>query len=35
VAPGGLLGWEALTAEARRARPGLSPDWRKPVTRMT
>jgi SAM-dependent methyltransferase len=27
VAPGGLLGWEALTAEARRARPGLSPDW--------
>jgi hypothetical protein len=27
VAPGGLLGWEALTAEARRARPGLPPDW--------
>jgi len=27
VAPGGLLGWEAFTAEARRARPGLSPDW--------
>jgi SAM-dependent methyltransferase len=27
VAPGGLLGWEAFTAEARHARPGLSPDW--------
>ena len=27
VAPGGLLGWEAFTAGARRARPGLSPDW--------
>jgi SAM-dependent methyltransferase len=27
VAPGGLLGWEAFTAEARRARPDLSPDW--------
>jgi SAM-dependent methyltransferase len=27
VAPGGLLGWEAFTAEARRTRPGLSPDW--------
>ena len=23
LAPGGLLGWEAFTAEARRARPGL------------
>jgi hypothetical protein len=27
VAPGGLLGWEAFTAEARRARPGLCPHW--------
>jgi SAM-dependent methyltransferase len=27
VAAGGLLGWEALTSEARRARPGLCPDW--------
>jgi SAM-dependent methyltransferase len=27
VAPGGLLGWEGFTAEARRVRPGLSPDW--------
>jgi SAM-dependent methyltransferase len=27
VAPGGLLGWEAFTSEARRARPGLCPDW--------
>jgi SAM-dependent methyltransferase len=27
VAPGGLLGWEAFTAEARRARPGLCADW--------
>jgi methyltransferase family protein len=27
VAPGGLLGWEAFTAEARRARPGLCPQW--------
>ncbi len=27
VAPGGLLGWEAFTAEARCARPGLSPEW--------
>jgi len=27
VAGGGLLGWEAFTAEARRARPGLRPDW--------
>jgi hypothetical protein len=27
VAPGGLLGWEAFTAEAKRARPGLCPDW--------
>jgi SAM-dependent methyltransferase len=27
VASGGLLGWEAFTAEARRTRPGLSPDW--------
>ena len=27
VAPGGLLGWEAFTAGARRARPGLCPDW--------
>jgi SAM-dependent methyltransferase len=27
VAAGGLLGWEAFTSEARRARPGLCPDW--------
>jgi SAM-dependent methyltransferase len=27
VAAGGLLGWEAFTAEARRTRPDLSPDW--------
>jgi SAM-dependent methyltransferase len=27
VAPGGLLAWEAFTAEARRARPGLCPAW--------
>jgi SAM-dependent methyltransferase len=27
VAPGGLLGWEAFTAAARRARPGLCPQW--------
>jgi SAM-dependent methyltransferase len=27
VAPGGLLGWEAFTAEAQRARPDLLPDW--------
>jgi SAM-dependent methyltransferase len=27
VAPGGLIGWEAFTAEARRARPGLCADW--------
>jgi len=27
VADGGLLAWEALTAEARRAHPGLSPEW--------
>jgi hypothetical protein len=27
VADGGLLGWEALTHEARRARPALTPDW--------
>lgn len=27
VAPGGLLGWEAFTAEARRVRPDLSPEW--------
>jgi Methyltransferase domain len=27
VAPGGLLGWEAFTAGALRARPGLSPQW--------
>jgi SAM-dependent methyltransferase len=27
VADGGLLGWEALTAEARRVRPGLPPEW--------
>jgi SAM-dependent methyltransferase len=27
VAPGGLLAWEAFTAGARRARPGLCADW--------
>jgi SAM-dependent methyltransferase len=27
VAPGGLLGWEAFTAAARQARPGLCPQW--------
>jgi SAM-dependent methyltransferase len=27
VAPGGLLGWEAFTAEAQRTRADLSPDW--------
>jgi SAM-dependent methyltransferase len=27
VAPGGLLGWEAFTVAALRARPGLCPDW--------
>jgi SAM-dependent methyltransferase len=27
VGPGGLLGWEALTLDARQARPGLSPGW--------
>jgi SAM-dependent methyltransferase len=27
VTPGGLLGWEAFTAEARRARPDLPPGW--------
>jgi SAM-dependent methyltransferase len=27
VTAGGLIGWEALTAEARQARPDLSPDW--------
>jgi SAM-dependent methyltransferase len=27
VADNGALGWEAFTAEARRARPGLCPDW--------
>ncbi len=27
LAPGGLLGWEAFTAEARRARPGLCAQW--------
>jgi hypothetical protein len=27
VAPGGLLGWEAFTAAARRTRPGLCPQW--------
>ena len=27
VADGGLLAWEALTAEAQRARPALPPDW--------
>ncbi|HEX4094468.1 MAG TPA: class I SAM-dependent methyltransferase [Trebonia sp.] len=27
VAAGGVLGWEAFTAEARRVRPGLCPGW--------
>jgi SAM-dependent methyltransferase len=27
VAPGGILGWEAFTVEARRSRPGLPPEW--------
>lgn len=27
VADGGLLAWEAFTAQARRARPTLLPDW--------
>ena len=27
VLTGGLLGWEAFTAEARQARADLSPDW--------
>jgi cyclopropane fatty-acyl-phospholipid synthase-like methyltransferase len=27
VAPGGLLAWEAFTAEARQTRPGLEPQW--------
>ena len=27
VAAGGLLGWEAFTADARRARPGLCASW--------
>ena len=27
VADGGLLAWEALTADARRKRPGLPPEW--------
>lgn len=27
VAPGGLLAWEAFTAEARIGRPGLPPEW--------
>jgi SAM-dependent methyltransferase len=27
VAAGGALGWEALTADARRGQPDLSPEW--------
>ncbi len=27
IADGGVLAWEALTAGARRARPGLPPEW--------
>jgi hypothetical protein len=27
VVPGGLLGWEAFTAQARRSRPSLPADW--------
>jgi len=27
VTAGGQLGWEAFTAEARRARPNLCPEW--------
>jgi SAM-dependent methyltransferase len=36
VAPGGVLGWEAFTAAARRGRPTLNPAWclgpREPAT---
>jgi hypothetical protein len=27
VAPGGVIAWEAFTAEARRSRPSLPPQW--------
>jgi SAM-dependent methyltransferase len=27
VASGGMIGWEAFTAEARRTRPSLPPEW--------
>jgi hypothetical protein len=27
VAAGGLIGWEAFTGDARRARPGICADW--------
>ena len=27
VAEGGLLAWEAFTAEARLSRPSLAPEW--------
>ncbi|GLW66344.1 hypothetical protein Arub01_45880 [Actinomadura rubrobrunea] len=27
VAPGGMLGWEAFTDDARRVRPGLPAEW--------
>lgn len=27
LVPGGVLGWEALSAQARLARPSLCPDW--------
>lgn len=27
VAPGGLLAWQAYTAEVRRSHPGLAPEW--------
>jgi len=27
VTAGGLIGWQAFTAAAARARPDLSPDW--------
>jgi len=27
VAPGGLLAWQAYTAEARRSHPSLAPEW--------
>jgi SAM-dependent methyltransferase len=38
VAPGGLLAWQAYTAEARRSHPSLRPEWclgpGEPATRL-